>query len=163
MCAPIIFLTSCSSGGGDSSPQNNRLLVGQWLQIELEADVRTYGEDNVTISSEPVVANLVDIVNLQGYASGYEVFEDGTYDYYHTSDGINIYLQFSGEWSSTSNRLTIDGEEIGTYTVNSEKFTISHANDNLGLEIIGGGFMDITNMKETYQKVEVDFKSVLQQ
>ena len=152
MCSPIIFFTSCSSGGGESSPSNESLVVGKWLQTGIEADFRYYGSNNVTLLDTSIVWDVNDIILNLGYIVGHEANEDGTYASY-SSDGVTTWLDAAGVWSATSTMLSIDGENVGTYTVSADNLIV-YTNDVLGTEIELGLFMDATNIKETFANVD---------
>ena len=154
LATPIIFLTSCSSGGGESSPSNESLVVGKWLQTGLEANYRYYGSDNVTQLDTSIVWDVNDIILNLGYIVGHEANEDGTYASY-SSDGVTTWLDATGVWSATSTMLSIDGENVGTYTVSADNLIV-YRNDVLGMALTDnpGIFMDITNLKETFANVD---------
>ncbi len=154
MCSPIIFFTSCSSGGGDSSPSNESLVVGKWLQTGLEADFRYYGSDNVTQLDTSIVWDINDIIVNIGYIVGHEANEDGSYASY-SSDGVTTWLDAVGVWSATSTVLSVDGESVGTYIVSADNLIV-YENDVLGMPVDGnpGIFVDITNAKQTFANVD---------
>ena len=154
MCSPIIFFTSCSSGGGDSSPSNESLVVGKWLQTGLEADFRYYGSNNVTQLDTSIVWDVNDIILNLGYIVGHEANEDGTYASY-SSDGVTTWLDATGVWSATSTMLSIDGENVGTYTVSADNLIV-YTNDEIGVTSpdLPGIFIDATNVKQTFANVD---------
>ena len=151
MCSPIIFFTSCSSGG-DSTPLNESLLAGNWMQISLEADYRYYGANNVTLFDTTISWSAAEIASNLGYYIGYEINEDGTYAAY-SSDGVDTFLDGTGTWSATSRTISIDGTVYGTYTVTVDNLTVN-TNDVIGTEIEPGMYMDATNITEVFANID---------
>jgi len=155
LATPIIFLTSCSSGG-DSSPSNESLLPGNWMAIEIRMDMETYALDgngnHLTILDTAIVWDAADMVLNMGSFSGLAVNENGTYTSYE-SDGIDIWEDTTGVWSATSTTLTVDGEDIGTYSVSADNLTI-YADDRLMEEIEDGVFMDLTNLEQKFANID---------
>ena len=153
MCSQIIFFTSCSSGGGgESTPSNESLLPGNWIQISLEADYRYYGADNVTVLDTTIFWTAAEIADNLGYYIGYEINEGGTYVAY-SFDGVNTFLDGTGDWSATSNTISIDGTVYGTYNVTVDNLTVN-TNDVLGTEIEPGLYMDATNITEVFANID---------
>ena len=149
--SPIIFFTSCSSGGGDN-PSNVSLLPGLWMQVGLEGDYRYYTANGVTLLDTSIYWDEMDLIYNLGYIIGYAITEEGTYAAY-SSDGITTLLEGTGTWSATSNTLSLDGTVYGNYTVNSNNLTIN-TNDVLGVDLGDGIFMDATNIKEFFADID---------
>ena len=128
LATPIIFLTSCSSGGGgEASPQND--ITGVWELTEIEWD----GQD------------LMDAF-IQGE---YYLYPDGTYKAKgYTTDGIGI--SGNGTYSYSNGKMELEVVDLinGTYMtvtdnvdwVNENEVTLSAYNHSC---LEGEGFYRI--------------------
>ena len=157
LATPIIFLTSCSSGGDSTpTPSNESLLPGNWMAIELRMDAEYYelnGNGNhLTILDTAFIWDAADMVQNMGSFGGLEINENGTYTSYQ-SNGIDIWEDTTGVWSATSTRITVDGEDIGTYSVSGGNLTV-YQNDVLMEPVEDGVFADITNAEVKYANVD---------
>jgi len=157
LATPIIFLTSCSSGGDSTpTPSNESLLPGNWMAIEVRMDAEYYALDgnanHLTLLDTSIVWDAADMILNMGSIGGFEINENGTYTSYE-SDGIDIWEDTTGVWSATSTTLTVDGEDYGTYSVSADNLTI-YMDDILMTEIEDGVFMDITNLEQKYANVD---------
>ena len=138
MCAPIIFLSSCSSGG--DGPSNEKLLIGKWLMTSVECDadvgiVDANGDQTILGDTSISLTSSSDIYEVIGSLDGMELKEDNTYGLYFLLEGDDeVYDNGTGDWSATSTRISVDGEDYGTYSVSANKLTINLANPNLLLE-----------------------------
>ena len=125
------------------------------MAIEIRMDMETYalvGDNHLTISDTSVVWDVDDMILNMGSISGLEVNENGTYTEYGT-DGIDTWEDTTGVWSATSTTLTVDGEDIGTYSVSADNLTI-YGNDILMMEMEDGVFTDITNLEQKYANID---------
>ena len=119
MLSPIIFFSSCGSGGGDGV-SNRNLLLGTWGVSGYEANWKHFqylpnggtqiiGDTMINWNGAEIMENTGILLTLEFYLDndGNEMYRQDEFDGTSTSSSW-------GEWSISGNTVTQDGEVLGT-------------------------------------------------
>jgi hypothetical protein len=112
LATPIIFLTSCSSGGGDTTPEND--ITGVWQLTEAEWN----GDDLMPAYSEALYYyHSNGMYEVKGYLA------DGTY-----LNGVGTYSLNNDKTTESIKVTALTGETAGLYQ--SVTNTLNWVNEN---------------------------------
>lgn len=128
LLTPIIFLTSCSSGGdGGSSPSNENLFVGSWGLNGMDLDIRHFqylpNGETETLLDTSVSLNGTEVMEIIGYIQTLTVYENGTLQV-DQFDGTST-SSSTGTWSIQGNTITLDDDGPYPFTISDNNCTIS--------------------------------------
>ena len=119
LATPIIFLTSCSSGGGDTTPEND--ITGVWQLTESELN---------GVNAMPLISQALYYYHSNGTYESEVYFADGT-----SGNGVGKYSISNGTINLKA--IVLDGAAAGLYQDNTGSF--NWINEN---EISGSGYYD---------------------
>ena len=151
LLTPIIFLTSCSSGGDSSSPLPSELIIGDWSLNEVEVYQRIYNylpNGNINTINDTSYTHNYDQILQYDFFMTYTFQTDGTV-IEQVYDGNNITSE-TDTWVISDDSKLVTSTGSYPMTITENLFTMSGVSS---IEDNGDDTYLETNLDMTFVKI----------